>query len=125
MLIFPRLAFTSQPGYYGSWLGLMMNILILIAQFWTTIWPVGYAAETPREIAQGFFEAYLAMPIVILFYVTFKLVKKTKFKKLKDIDVTSGRRDVDLPAILAEERAIQAGWPWWKRWWNIAFGVEG
>lgn len=98
-----------------------MNILILIAQFWTTVWPVGYAAETPSEIAQGFFEAYLAMPIVIVFYVGFKLVKKTKDKRLKDIDITSGRREMDLPALLAEEREIMAGWPWWKRWWNIVF----
>src|SRR4051794_7158185 len=99
----------------------MMNMLILVAQFWTAIWPVGYASETPTEIAQGFFEAYLAMPIVILFYVGFKVIKRTKFKRLADIDITSGRREMDLPAILAEERAIQATWPWWKKWWNIVF----
>lgn len=116
-----ELAFTSQPGYYGSWVGLIMNFLILVAQFWTAVWPVGYASETPSEIAQGFFEAYLALPIVILFYVGFKLIKKTKYKRLKDIDVTSGRREMDLPAILAEEREIQATWPWYKKWWNIVF----
>jgi amino acid transporter len=116
-----ELAFTSQPGYYGSWIGLIMNMLILIAQFWTAVWPVGYASETPNEIAQGFFEAYLAMPIVILFYVAFKLIKKTKFKRIKDIDVTSGRREMDLASILAEEKAIEATWPWYKKWWNIAF----
>jgi yeast amino acid transporter len=66
-----------------------MNILVLIAQFWTTVWPVGYASETPSEIAQGFFEATLVMPIVILFYVAFKIIKKTKFKALKDNDITS------------------------------------
>ncbi|KAI9053112.1 hypothetical protein LZ554_003381 [Drepanopeziza brunnea f. sp. 'monogermtubi'] len=116
-----ELAFTSQPGYYGSWIGVIMNGLILVAQFWTAVWPVGYAAETPAEIAQGFFQAYLAMPIVILFFVGFKVIKKTKFKRLKDIDVTSGRREMNLPAILAEERAEQATWPWYKKWWNIAF----
>jgi len=98
-----------------------MNILILIAQFWTAVWPVGYASENASAIAQGFFEAYLAMPIVIVFYVSFKIIKRTKYKRLKDIDVTSGRREMDLPAILAEERAIQATWPVWKKWWNLAF----
>jgi yeast amino acid transporter len=116
-----ELAFTSQPGYYGSWVGLIMNLLILIAQFWTAVWPVGYSSETPSEIAQGFFEAYLALPIVIVFYAGFKIIKKTKYKRLKDIDVTSGRRELDLPAILAEEREIQAKWPWYKKWWNTVF----
>jgi yeast amino acid transporter len=116
-----ELAFTSQPGYYGSWVGLIMNLLILTAQFWTAIWPVGYASETSSEIAQGFFEAYLALPIVIVFYAVFKIIKKTKYKRLKDIDITSGRREMDLPAILAEEREIQAKWPWYKKWWNIVF----
>jgi len=116
-----ELAFKSQCGYWGSWLGFIMNMLILVAQFWTAVWPVGYASETPNEIAQGFFEAYLAMPIVIVFFVGFKVIKKTKFKRLKDIDVTSGRREMDLATILAEERAIQATWPWYKKWWNIAF----
>lgn len=64
---------------------------------------------------QSFFESYLAMPIVILFYVVFKLVKKTKFKRIQDIDITSGRRELDLTAILAEERAEQAKWPLWKK----------
>lgn len=116
-----ELAFTSQPGYYGSWVGLIMNLLILTAQFWTAIWPVGYASETSSEIAQGFFEAYLALPIVIVFYAAFKIIKKTKYKRLKDIHITSGRREMDLPAILAEEREIQAKWPWYKKWWNIVF----
>lgn len=110
-----ELAFTSQPGYYGSWVGLIMNILILIAQFWTGAWPVGYALETTSERINGFFQAYLAMPIVIVFYVGFKLIRRTKFKRIKDIDVTSGRREMDLKTILAEERAIQAHWPRWKK----------
>ena len=61
------------------------------------------------------------MPIIIVFYIGFKLIKKLKYKRLKDTDVTSGRREMDLPTTLAEERAIQALWPWWKRWWNIVF----
>ena len=36
------------------------------------------------------------------FYVGFKIVKRTKWKRLAEIDVTSGRREMDLPAILAE-----------------------
>ncbi|KAK2627706.1 hypothetical protein QTJ16_002352 [Diplocarpon rosae] len=116
-----ELAFTSQPGYYGSWLGLIMNILILAAQFWTAIWPVGYGTMTKSEVITSFFEAYLAMPIVIVFFIGFKVVKKTKFKRVQDIDITSGMRELNLPAILAEERAIRATWPWYKKVWNTVF----
>ena len=34
------LAFTSQAGVLGSWLGLALNVLVLVAQFWTAAWPV-------------------------------------------------------------------------------------
>jgi amino acid transporter len=110
-----ELAFRSQPGYYGSWVGLIMNVLILIAQFWTGAWPVGYASETTSARINGFFQAYLAFPIVVVFYLGFKIIYRPKFKRVKDIDVTSGRREMDLAAILAEERAIQAQWPRWKK----------
>jgi amino acid transporter len=60
---------------------------------------------TATEQVQSFFEAYLAAPIVIIMFLAFKIIKKTKFRRLSDIDVDSGKRELDLPAILAEERA--------------------
>jgi len=110
-----ELAFRSQPGIIGSYLGLGFNILILIAQFWTGFAPVGYASMTAGARVQSFFLAYLAAPIIFIMFVLFKLIKKTKFKKVQDIDITSGMREMDLASILAEERAIQAKWPKWKK----------
>jgi len=110
-----ELAFRSQPGVIGSWIGLIFNCLILVAQFWTGFAPVGYASLTTGELVQTWFEAYLAAPIVAVMYILFKLIKKTKFKRVQDIDITSGRREMNLAAILAEERAIQAQWPRWKK----------
>lgn len=114
-----ELAFKSQATVWGSWVGLIFNILILIAQFWTGFAPVGYGEMTAGERVQNWFEAYLAFPIVLLSYIIFKIVKKTKFVAIKDIDVTSGRRDLDLATILAEERAEEAAKPAWKRYWNV------
>ena len=73
---------------------------------------------TPGEQVQSFFEAYLAAPIVIIMFLAFKIIKKTKFRKISEIDVTSGKRELDLPAILLEERAEQAKWPMWKKVWK-------
>ncbi|KIX03453.1 uncharacterized protein Z518_07005 [Rhinocladiella mackenziei CBS 650.93] len=112
------LAFKSQATIYGSWLGLIMNILILVAQFWTGFAPVGYAEMTASELVKGFFEVYLAAPIVIVMYVGYKLVKKTKIRRAREIDITSGRREHNLREILEEERRIQATWPWWKKVWK-------
>jgi amino acid transporter len=92
-----------------------MNGLILIAQFWTGFAPVGYADMTAGERVESWFEAYLAAPIVLVCFIVYKLVFKTKFKKLSDIDITSGRREIDLKEILAEERAEKAKWPMWKK----------
>ena len=143
-----ELAFKSQPGVYGSYVGLAFNILILIAQFWTGFAPIGYADLSGGERVKSWFEAYLSAPIIVscsargvpppegfsssptllhlemltkpqlLFFIIFKLVKKTKFKKIAEIDITSGRREMDLSEVLAEERAEKAGWPFWKRWWK-------
>ena len=110
-----ELAFRSQATIYGSYFGLFFNILVLIAQFWTGMAPVGYAEMTANERVTNFFQAYLAFPIVVAFFVVFKLVKKTKFKRAHEIDVTSGTRELNLPEILAQERAEQAQWPKWKK----------
>jgi amino acid transporter len=110
-----ELAFKSQATVYGSWVGFIFNIVILIAQFWTGFAPVGYGEMTAGERVENFFAAYLAAPIVILFYVVYKIVYKTKFKRLHEIDVTSGKRELNLAALLAEERAEQALWPRWKK----------
>lgn len=113
-----ELAFKSQATVYGSWLGLIMNILILVAQFWTGFAPVGYAEMTASELVKAFFEVYLAAPLVIVMYFGYKLVKKTKIRRAREIDITSGRREQNLAEILEEERRIQATWPRWKKVWK-------
>ncbi|KAF2751926.1 AAT family amino acid transporter [Sporormia fimetaria CBS 119925] len=109
------LAFRSQATVYGSWLGLIFNVLILAAQFWTGFAPVGYGEMTAGERVESFFAAYLAFPVLMTSFLAYKIAFKTKFKRLKDIDVVSGRRELDLPALLAAEREEQRKWPRWKK----------
>jgi amino acid transporter len=110
-----ELAFRSQPGIIGSWIGFIMNILVLIAQFWTGFAPIGYGNMTSGKIATNFFQAYLAAPIVIAFYVPFKLYYKTPFVRSHNMDLHSGIRELNLPELIAEERAERTTWPAWKR----------
>jgi amino acid transporter len=106
-----ELAFVSQPGVIGSYIGFVFNVLVLIAQFWTAMWPIG---KDPN--ATVFFSSYLAVPIVIAFYVPYKIYYRTPFVRAKDMDLVTGRRELDLSALLTEERAERASWPAWKRW---------
>ncbi|MCJ1431682.1 glyceraldehyde-3-phosphate dehydrogenase 1 [Xylographa pallens] len=110
-----ELAFLSQAGVIGSWLGFALNCLVLVAQFWTGFAPVGYAENTTSENVQNFFQAYLAAPIVLAFYIPYKLYYKTPFMRCVDMDLQTGMRELNLVELLAEERAEQAAWPKWKR----------
>jgi yeast amino acid transporter len=113
-----EIPFKSQVGVIGSWVGFLFNCLVLIAQFWVGFAPVGYADDSASYLVSNFFEAYLAAPIIIAFYVPYKLYYKTPFVKAADMDMATGRRDLDIQDILDQERAEQAQWPMWKKVWH-------
>ncbi|KAG9230019.1 amino acid permease/ SLC12A domain-containing protein [Amylocarpus encephaloides] len=110
-----ELPFQAMFGTIGSWIGLALNILCLIAQFYVSLFPIGGKPD-----AKAFFENYLAAPIVILFFVGYKVYYKqwTIGVNLDDIQIDEGRRELDFEALkqeLIEERAAIAAMPWWKR----------
>jgi amino acid transporter len=113
-----ELAFKSQPGVYGSYLGLTLNCLVLIAQFWTGFAPIGYAEMTARQRTISWFQAYLAAPIVIAMYVPYKLIYRTSVVRSFNMDLHSGIRELNLQELIAEERAEKASWPKWKKFYK-------
>ena len=114
-----ELAFTSQAGVIGSWIGFILNCLVLVAQFWTAVWPVGYASMSSTAIAKNFFLAYLAAPVVILFYVPYKIYYRTPFMRTAMMDLKTGRRELDTPLLIQQEREELARLPRWKRIYKI------
>jgi amino acid transporter len=114
-----ELAFRSQSGVVGSWIGFIFNCLVLVAQFWVGAWPVGYSQKGPAGQANNFFLAYLAAPIVIVFYLGYKFWFRTPFMRCKDMDLRTGMRELNLPELLAEERAERAAWPRWKKAYKV------
>lgn len=114
-----ELAFMSQCGLLGSWYGVVLNILILVAQFWVALFPLGGSPD-PSD----FFQAYLALPVIIAFYVFHKLWKKNKswYIKASDMDLDSGRAEHDLDLLkqeIAEEKAFIASKPFYYRFYRI------
>ncbi|KAH8698294.1 putative amino acid permease [Talaromyces proteolyticus] len=114
-----ELPFRSQVGVLGSWVGFIFNCLVLVAQFWVAFAPVGYASETAAELTQNFFSYYLAAPIVIAFYIPYKLYYHTPFMKADQMDLVTGRRELDVQHLIEEERAEQASWPLWRKVYHI------
>jgi len=119
------LPFAAMFGTIGSWIGLALNILCLIAQFYVALFPIG---GTPTLGAEYFFESYLAAPVVILFFVGYKVwYKEWKFGvNVEELVATidEGRREIDIDAFRAEmdeERRVLAAMPAWKRVWNFWF----
>ncbi|GMF75580.1 unnamed protein product [[Candida] boidinii] len=92
-----------------------MNLLILIATFYTALFPIGGSPD-----AEVFFQSYLTLPVLILFAVIFLAWKKdfTFFIRAKDIDIDTGRREVDIELLkqeIAEEKAFIASKPFYYR----------
>ena len=118
-----ELAFRSQPGIIGSWIGFIFNVLVLIAQFWTAFAPVtpehGEPITGALPLIENFFEAYLAVPIVLVFYVSYKFMFRTSFMKCVDMDLHTGMRQLPLAELIAEEKTEKAAWPKWKKAYKV------
>jgi amino acid transporter len=113
------LPFAAMFGVTGSWIGFALNCLCLVAQFYVALFPIG---GTPN--ASVFFQSYLAGPIVLAFFVGYKIYYRQWHigVDLDAINVDEGRREIDIVAFrieMDEERAMKASWPWWKRSWEF------
>lgn len=98
-------------GVAGSWVGLVLVVVALVAQFISAIIPPftsGYAT------ASDFFQAYLALPVVLFFWAIGYLWKREGFVKIADMDLDTGRREHDWETIRAH-RAKVATYPAWRR----------
>ena len=114
-----ELRFCSQAGIIGSWIGLTLNVLIFLAQFWTAAWPIGYSAMISDARAQNFFLNMLGAPVISVFYLGYKVYFRTPFMNINSIDVVTGRRTADTNATMETDRTERIQWPRWKRIYKI------
>ncbi|KAF7934317.1 hypothetical protein BELL_0378g00020 [Botrytis elliptica] len=119
------LIYRSPVGTIGSWIGLGMIVLVLIAQFWVAVDPIGNVHTGINTKISSFFEAYLAMPVVLIFYAGYKLWYRTRWMKIEDIDLRTGRNEVDAGMLYRGSRGWQRRememeeWPMWKRIYKL------
>lgn len=110
-----ELSYVSQTGIYGSIFGVLLNCLILIAQFWVALFPIGEPAS-----AVSFFQVFLCIPVLIVTYVFWVFYKKDYnfFLSSMDIDIDTGRSHSDLELLkqsIAEEKELLASKPWYYK----------
>ena len=125
-----EIPFRAIFGVTGSWIGLLLVLIVLIAQvsfglfcialihannaqFYTAIYAAVDGGGEPAG-AEGFFKSSLAFFVVIAFYIVGWVWKRSTWKKISEIDVDSGRREIDWE-ILNKERARYASWPAWRK----------
>ncbi|CRL17440.1 Amino acid/polyamine transporter I [Penicillium camemberti] len=112
-----ELTFAAPFGVIGSYIGLSLNILCLIAEFYVSV---------ATKNAEDFFMNYIAAPIVILLFVIWLVYTKLNkdpnldrggwFIPVEKIDIHSFMRDsaldVDLPP--------RVEYPTWGAWFKAA-----
>jgi amino acid transporter len=100
-----EIPFRAAFGIYGSWFGFVFNILCLVATFYVAIWPVGRGGQ--KGTVEDFFLSYLAAPVFLIFFCGYKIAnwKTCSFVRVSKMDVSTGRRSLDLAQIRAAELA--------------------
>ncbi|RSL68270.1 Amino-acid permease inda1 [Fusarium sp. AF-6] len=107
-----EIPFQAVGGVYGSWLGLFLIVLVLIAQFYVAI--VAPPGSSGMGTVEGFFMSYLALPVVLFFWAIGYIWKREGWLSVDKIDIDTGRREHDWDEI-NKFRAEMATWPAWRR----------
>lgn len=97
-----ELPFKSPLGIYGSYFGLFLVVICLMAEFYVCLFPIGGSPN-----AENFFMGYVAAPIALALFAFWKVYAKDwQFGvRVEDMDLDTGRRNYeDLPPPDAERR---------------------
>jgi amino acid transporter len=118
-----ELTFTAVTGIAGSIYAMIFLVVVLGIQFWVALFPIG---SNGQANAKNFFQNYLGVVVIIVFYVGHKLYTRNWriYIKLKDIDIDTGRRIIDKDILIAEmeeDRKIEQAKPMYIRIWNYWF----
>ncbi|KAK6878082.1 Amino-acid permease GAP1 [Candida tropicalis] len=114
-----ELPFIAQSGEWGSYVGSAINVFFLGAQFYVSLFPVG---SSPN--AYDFFLGYLGFPVIVLSWIGYNIWKNdwSLYIKAKDIDVDTGRVNIDIDVLQqekAEEKARLAESPFYIRFYKF------
>ncbi|KAJ9476812.1 General amino-acid permease GAP1 [Pseudozyma hubeiensis] len=117
-----ELPWKSPFGIWGSLYGAGFNVLVIIFTFYVSAFPIGEGDMTATDRVNAFFQGFISVPIVVLvFYLPYKFIKRSKYVSIEDIDISTGRRDPVPVEVLRREREEAAAQPIYKKVWNFFF----
>lgn len=108
------LPWKSWTWPWGAWWGLVWCIILLIAEFYLAVWPLG-----EKSSAEGFFSVYVSIIAVAVIYVCAKIYfRGRRWVDLNKVDLDQGRRfykDAEFAAADAKpqnmgKRVLKAVW---------------
>lgn len=107
------LGFVSYTGEIGSYYSIVVNVLILIGQFWVALFPAGSAD------VNNFFQNYACVPFTLVCYIGHKIYEGNwkYWIRVEDIDITTGRTlyDAEMLVLDREEKNQKVAS---AKWWN-------
>uniref|UniRef100_A0A060SXU2 ARAD1A11946p n=1 Tax=Blastobotrys adeninivorans TaxID=409370 RepID=A0A060SXU2_BLAAD len=105
-----ELPFRAMLHPYNAYFGLCANIFLALVQGWQTLSPFS---------GGDFVDAYILLPFSVLLFVGYKFVRKTRWVRLHEADLDTGRRkDLDSPEVDTlplDDTSPQPVKPWWKK----------
>ncbi|KAK7454000.1 Amino-acid permease inda1 [Stygiomarasmius scandens] len=117
---FEELPFQALGGAWGSWLGLLLVFLVIIAQFYVALFPID-GLSSGGERAQSFFQAFLAVPIMALFWIYGYAWKRTRPWRAHEIDLDTGRKSWLTVEQMRAYRAERAQAPGYVKLYRLLF----
>ncbi|KAE8454116.1 hypothetical protein EG329_005040 [Mollisiaceae sp. DMI_Dod_QoI] len=94
------LSFKNITYPWGPWLSLVLNIVIVLVQGWSSF--------SPKFSAVDFVSYYVELPIMLVMYVGWKIFKRTRIERVQTMDLDTDVYVVgeeDLGAIESEKSA--------------------
>ncbi|WFD25095.1 hypothetical protein MNAN1_000058 [Malassezia nana] len=110
-----ELPWRSPLGQIGSWFGAVVNVLVLMATFYTSAFPIGEGDMDANERTETFFQSYLSVVIILFSFFVHKLVTRSSLVKLRDMDLVSGFRPPEPDDVLQHQHLAFQARPRWKK----------
>ncbi|KAK6344389.1 hypothetical protein TWF696_008025 [Orbilia brochopaga] len=95
-----EIPFKAVGGVVGSYVGLTIIILVLIAQFYVALFPPSLHGKV--NSATGFFKQYLAIFVTLAFWVVGYFWKGGGLIAPGEVDLDAGRKEIDWAAHYAD-----------------------
>lgn len=110
--------FVSPLGIWGSISGMVILFLIVMGEVWVSIWPIGYEGAAS---VLTFWQNCLSLPLMLVLWAGYKTFTRSwnlLYIKLEDIDLDTGRREIDVEVLkqeIADEKEAMAQRPFYVK----------